>query len=270
VSTVQALDRLGFQTYHMKDMFAIPGHFELWHRYYFPEDEMSSSSGMARTTLNDVMERIERDGFNATMDEPTNLHFVELLERYPDAKVILNLRKGGGKIWAESFLASVHPIPYLMDRPPFRWSSTVAKQSQLLHRIYRELGVSNDPRLTHEERRDRMAARYERWVEHVRSKVPAAQLLEFHVQDGWGPLCSFLAESDSQVDEACREISRNNEPFPHANDGNFVRRIVALMRAMCALVEALPVLVVVAAAVGGGLWYLRRGKRPIPSKRKVL
>jgi Sulfotransferase domain len=265
VSTVHALDRLGFHAYHMKDMFAIPGHFELWHRYYFPEQETKA------TTLNDVMDRIEQDGFNATMDEPTNLHFVELLERYPGAKVILNLRRGGGGAWAEGFLASVYPIPYLMDRPPFRWSSTVAKQSQLLHRTYRELGVSYDPQqqLTHEELRDRMAETYERWVEHVRANVPPSQLLEFHVQDGWGPLCSFLAPTDARVDEACHEILQSHEAFPHANDGNFVRRIVQVMRAICALAEALPVMVVLIAAVWGGMTYVRRVKRDSVSKRKV-
>jgi Sulfotransferase domain len=266
VSTVQALDRLGFHAFHMKDMFAIPGHFELWYQYYFPEAATTKT-----TTLNDVMDRIEQDGFNATMDEPTNLHFVELLERYPEAKVILNLRMGGGRAWAEGFLASVYPIPYLMDRPPFSWSSTVSKQSQLLHRTYRELGVSYDPQhqLTHEEQRDRMAETYERWVEHVRAKVPPSQLLEFHVQDGWVPLCSFLAPTDARVDEACHEILQSHEAYPHANDGNFVRRIVQVMRVICALVEALPVMVALIAAVWGVMAYVKRVKRDSASKRKV-
>ena len=139
---------------------------------------------MTRTALSDVMYRIEQDGFNATMDEPTNLHFAEPLERYPGAKVILNLRKGGGKVWADSFLASVYPIPHQMDRPPFRWSSTVAKQSPLVHRVFRELGVPNDAQLTHEEQGGRMAETYEKWVAHVWVTVRAPQLWSFTFRTG--------------------------------------------------------------------------------------
>lgn len=39
----------------------------------------------------------------------------------------------------------------------------------------------------------------------VRGRVPAGQLLEWKVQDGWEPLCKFLG----------KDIP--DEPFPHVN-----------------------------------------------------
>ena len=35
-------------------------------------------------------------------------------------------------------------------------------------------------------------ASYEKHYAHVRSLVPQDRLLEYHVQDGWAPLCKFL------------------------------------------------------------------------------
>jgi hypothetical protein len=47
----------------------------------------------------------------------------------------------------------------------------------------------------------------------IRDLVPANQLLEYNIKDGWGPLCDFLNEP-----KPC-------EPFPQSNDTrSFVKR----------------------------------------------
>ena len=49
----------------------------------------------------------------------------------------------------------------------------------------------------------------------IRSLVPSANLLEFNVKEGWGPLCQFLGVAEPL-----------DSPFPHENkvaqDGNII------------------------------------------------
>ena len=50
--------------------------------------------------------------------------------------------------------------------------------------------------------------------DHVRALVPADQLLEYHVKDGWDPLCEFLG------------VECPREPFPSGNDTGDFKTIV--------------------------------------------
>lgn len=55
---------------------------------------------------------------------------------------------------------------------------------------------------------------YTAHYENVRSMVPKEKLMEFHISDGWDPLCKFLGEP---VPFGCK--------FPHINDNSdFVTR----------------------------------------------
>jgi len=84
---------------------------------------------------------------------------------------------------------------------------------------------------------------------HIRSVVPPSNLLEFHSEDGWGPLCEFLGK---EVPE---------EPYPHSNEGSYtadrhwwamlIQTAYVLGKALAFLV---PITVVAVAA-----WWVRRG-----------
>lgn len=41
----------------------------------------------------------------------------------------------------------------------------------------------------------------------IRGLVPKERLLEWTVEDGWGPLCEFLG----------KPVPKEDEPFPHVN-----------------------------------------------------
>lgn len=56
--------------------------------------------------------------------------------------------------------------------------------------------------------------RFHEHYREVKSLVEPGRLLEYHISEGWGPLCGFLGL------EAPKDI-----PFPHANDAiGFVER----------------------------------------------
>ena len=50
----------------------------------------------------------------------------------------------------------------------------------------------------------------------VRKLVPAENLLEFHVKQGWGPLCEFWGEP----------VVPEGRPFPRTNDEQATRMMI--------------------------------------------
>ena len=80
-----ALRQLGLRTYHMKDMMAdLRRGVDVWRRAYNGEQ---------------VWDEVF-DGFQATVDWPAAFHWRELMEHYPDAKILLSVRDGDA--WAKS------------------------------------------------------------------------------------------------------------------------------------------------------------------------
>jgi hypothetical protein len=255
-SLVRALSRLGLKSYHMVEgAMESPGHLDLWHKYYVKRS----------ISIDRVFDRIERDGFNATMDAPANFHYEVLLRRNPQALVILNVRKGGAQEWADSFFSTVFRFPPLLKRAPFRWFSKPAMMFEFLSEMNRELGAPVDPR-TGLPDRDAMAALYEPWNARVRAAVPESQLLEFRVQDGWEPLCRFLSpRSAAVVEKNCREVLQSGEPFPRVNDSALIRRVVAALGLICSVVELSPF--VIAMGLAGKLFFgTHRLGHPVPGR----
>ncbi|KXJ86204.1 P-loop containing nucleoside triphosphate hydrolase protein [Microdochium bolleyi] len=132
-------------------------------------------------------------GFVGTTDLPTIDFIPELLELYPDARVVLVKRDP--VTWWRSTLeiqkavelwwlkAATYPIPgwrwlpYLIDE-----FAASAKQLS---------------------RRQHILANY---YDRVRSATTKGQLLEMELSEGWEPLCRFL------------DVPVPDQPFPRAND----------------------------------------------------
>jgi hypothetical protein len=71
-----ALEKLGLATYHMVDLMSDYRHIGLWERADAGED---------------VWDEL-LDGKDATVDWPGARFYEPLMERYPDAKVLLSVR----------------------------------------------------------------------------------------------------------------------------------------------------------------------------------
>jgi Sulfotransferase domain len=228
-----ALNRLGLRTYHMEGVLETPGHVDLWHAYYH----------LKSITIDDVLDRIEADGFNATLDGPTNFFFQRQFERNPQAKVILTLRKGGADSWVKSMHESVLRFHPLLRRAPFRWIPRIKKQGQFFAAMNKDLGVpvegpENMPV------RETMAPAYDDWTNHVQSTVPADRLLVFYAQDGWEPLCRFLSPLAKEIESNCETVLASGEAYPHVNDTVFIQRLVAGLNVVCTVVELAPLLLI--------------------------
>jgi hypothetical protein len=186
LSTKSALERLGFAPcYHMAEaVFPRPGcnegHLDAWFAYYTAGEPMDWHWLM--------------QAYRAAVDVPACLHVRELLQAYPDARVVLTTRDP--ESWFRSWEALWSVIAEFRD--PVR-IVRYHKLPPLLHAILeRHLGG----RIDHDANIRFLQAHND----SVRRIVPADRLLEFEVSQGWAPLCRFLG------------VAVPDTPFPHLNE----------------------------------------------------
>lgn len=197
-----ALEVLGFgKCSHMEGLFNQPDLVDYWVEFF--------------ETGKTDFDALFKD-HQSTTDFPGCLLYKELLEQYPDAKVILTLRDPEN--WYQSTLETVHRfvpqtfmqklpfIPRKLSSPRFR---NIAKTLALvevyfLKRHYK--GQFKNKKQTLEI--------YNAFNEEVRRTVPKGQLLEMHISEGWEPICKFL------------NVPIPDQPFPKKNQrAQFIQQI---------------------------------------------
>jgi Sulfotransferase domain len=197
-----ALEELGLgPCYHWVNVIADLDQVELW---------WSAMDG--KPIWDDVFA-----GQLSTVDWPGGYFYRELLDAYPDAKVLLSVRDP--EKWELSFRDTIWTMSHGETLMPL-----LARSRALIdprwHR-YLELvdrmfwgpdGTFKDGHNTPE----LMIAQMERHNDEVKRVVPSDRLLVWEVGEGWGPLCEFL------------ELPVPDAPLPHANERDaFVERVVA-------------------------------------------
>ena len=146
------------------------------------------------------------DGFESTVDWPGSFFYRELIDVYPDAKVLLSTREG--EAWARSMRGTIWGVLYgdilirhlsearaIVDP---KWRGYI----EMIKQMWQQSGLMEGEDTTAEWMISAMA----RYHEEVQATVPADRLLVWSVSDGWEPLCEFL------------ELPVPDMPFPHLND----------------------------------------------------
>jgi hypothetical protein len=194
--------------------------------------------------------------YEAAVDWPACTFYDKLLERNPDAKVILSVRDPGS--WYESVRNTIYALSVVVPRHPlYRIGYTLVGLF-----VFRGSGNANladeiiwqgtfDGRF---EEKAYATEVFERHNAEVRQRVPADRLLVYDVKEGWGPLCDFLG------------VEEPDEPFPRTNDTAQMRRRLQGVKAISLAVPAALTLL-----VGALLVLLRRrardrGKSPASSQ----
>ena len=188
LSTRAALQTLGYPCYHMAEVILNFDHLRTWHDFVVGGERMD-------------WQQLFRER-EATVDFPAAWFYRELMQAFPDAKVLLNVRDP--QRWYDSYmtLTSVHEefFPHRASSPEL--DMLVRFLDALNQRIF---GASFDRQSLDKER---CTHAFEAHIERVKAEVPADRLLVFSVKEGWEPLCRFLGH-DVPADE----------PFPHLNEG---------------------------------------------------
>ena len=114
------------------------------------------------------------NGYHACVDWPSAYYWRELVEHYPQAKVLLTMRSA--ESWWKSFEATILKHIQSNDDPDGFAQLLIAEQ------VFN--GRAGD--------RDYAIEVYNRNIEDVHSVVPAERLLVHNLGDGWEPLCRWL------------------------------------------------------------------------------
>jgi hypothetical protein len=224
-----ALEELGFgPCYHMIELFGHPEHVPVWE---------AASRGQS-VDWEEIF-----GGYRATTDWPACSFYEELMERYPDAKVILTVRDP--ERWYESTYNTIYGIRRMASSPVFRLVGLFRPGMGLAARMNDRL-IWEDTFGGSLEDRGRAIRVFERHNEEVEERVPPGKLLVYEVKEGWEPLCEFLGV---EVPE--------NKPFPHLNDTVTFRRMI---RRRLAFAVVAPLMVV--SLAGLILLRLRNHRRP--------
>lgn len=144
-------------------------------------------------------------GSQAVCDWPAIAFARELIEAYPEAKVVLTNRDVDS--WHASTMKTVY---WRATEPELRWLShfdwAASMYYPMLRKFFDTFFEGDFP--------NRGKDVFKRHYAEVRSLVPKENLLEYRITDGWGPLCEFLGEPVPKA------VS-----FPNINDNSdFVSR----------------------------------------------
>jgi hypothetical protein len=151
----------------------------------------------------------------ATVDWPGSFFYRELMEAYPDAKVLLSVRDGDA--WARSMRQTIWGTLYgdelvgHLSRARAEVDPQWRGYTELMTEMWQRSGLLAGQGTSD----DWMANAMRRYHEEVQETVPADRLLVWEPADGWEPLCAFLG------------LPVPETPFPRLNDSaQFVERII--------------------------------------------
>lgn len=226
-----ALEELGFgPCYHMSEVMRRPRHIALWQAAVRGEP-------VDWTTL--------FAGFQATVDWPASAFYAQLMEIYPDAKVLLSVRDP--ERWYESTRNSLYRYRirrHAVSRLGWWIIGIYAPSLQQSTRMINALVWDKVFGGCFQDRHEAIAV-FERHIQEVKERVPAERLLVYDVKEGWVPLCAFL---NVAVPEG--------KPFPHVHDADAVRTLV---RRRVVRTVTVPLAVVAVAILAA---FLYRRSRP--------
>lgn len=151
----------------------------------------------------------------ATVDWPGSFFYPELVQAFPEAKVLLSVRDS--EAWARSMRQTIWGARYgdsvmshlsaARGQVDAQWRGYI----ELMQEMWQRSGLLDGEDTSD----DAMAAGMRRYDEEVQRTVPAHRLLVWSATDGWEPLCAFLG------------LPQPEAPFPRLNDSaEFARRII--------------------------------------------
>ena len=175
-------------SYHMQNILLNKQDAKKWHDLIFNDKKNYDWENICK-------------GYGACLDFPSCNYYKELMEFYPDAKVILNLRDD--KSWVKSWNVLNNKI---LKSFTFRFIAKLPNTSFKLQKdIHNEMILGPRGAFQNSKTDEEKMKRFNEWNQSVIDYVPKDKLLVYRVKDGWNPLCEFL------------EVPRPDIPFFHKN-----------------------------------------------------
>ena len=251
---VLGLPRTG--TDSLRTALARLGYSNIWHGFELPATRQSES--FTWVPLLEAKSKGDPDGFlrsfdwdsivgdcDVLMDMPPAIFWDELLDFYPEAKVVVS-RRADMNAWFRSLAEAARvtvqgPLGWVLwilgwfDARLFWWFRAVAVWSLQVH-----LGGGDFAK--HGRRRGE--EHYENLV--AKLKRDDRSYLDWEVKEGWQPLCQYLGKE--QPDEDFPWKNKGGDEFKRNADKCIEKMLVRAALKMCAVVTPM-------VAVGIGIWW---------------
>jgi Sulfotransferase domain len=187
-----ALEQLDFSPcYHMRDLLAdLEAGLPLWEAAADGNPDWEAIFGEARSTV----------------DWPSAYFYRELMDHYPEAKVLLSVR--GSQEWAKSMEKTIWGMWY-GDTVLHHLNDARKVVDPLWNRyitLMSRLNFDEGGAFAGADTLPKLEAAMERWNEEVQEVVPSERLLVWDPKDGIAPLCDFL-----EVEIPAEELPRLND-----------------------------------------------------------
>jgi hypothetical protein len=229
-STFEALNILGLgPVMHMAVNFQQPWRLDVWRKALLAKRQ-ALKEGELRLAAHDHHGPAELPewstflkGYGATLDSPACEFIPELMEAFPEAKVVLTVRDSD-EVWWKSYFTTVGVTCENQSfyRQKVYLISTLYKQACL----GTELSSYWAQRYCAEAGQRTSGLVHSRHNDYIKGIVPPEKLLVFNVKQGWKPLCEFLGVPVREV------------PFPNVNDTTAINRILGAFQTVGMLLWA--------------------------------
>jgi len=171
----------------------------------------SSLSPLQATPCDDSVHGLIHDTYQAVCDAPAALFGVELAAAYPEAKIVILNREIDP--WYKSCLNTIQEVRSSVSIVQvilliLDWSY-LAHYARCIKKMQKEALGFEWPE------EGKAKAFFHNYYKECREKISKERVLEYKIQDGWGPLCKHLGvEVPKMLVEGREEIV----PFPRVND----------------------------------------------------
>ena len=178
----------GRPSYHMQNILLNKKEAIKWHNSIFKNNETFDWGEIYK-------------GYGACLDFPSCNYYKELMNAFPQAKVILTIRDDVS--WIKSWNVLNNKI---LKSFTFKFLAKVPKTSFKLQKdIHNKLILGKSGAFQGAVTDEEKMKKFNKWNESVIKHVPKERLLVYEVKQGWGPLCKFL------------NVPEPNIPFPYKN-----------------------------------------------------
>ena len=208
-----ALEHLtGEPSYHMQNILLNKKDAKKWHNSIFLHNE--------KFNWEDIYK-----GYGACLDFPSCNYYKELMDYYPDAKVILTVRD------AESWVKSWNVLNnQILKSFTFRFLAKIPRTSFKLQKdIHNKMILGPDGAFQGAKSDKERMKKFEEWNKSVIQYVPKDRLLVFQVKEGWDPLCKFLNIENPDIPFFYKNKTKNMGHMSRFINVMFVLLIITIL-----------------------------------------
>ena len=199
VSLREALKILGYNPYHQHEIFSSKEKMKTWdnvikqkmiikQKYGDKWYSNDNKNALIQFTENHVHNIYLQYGYNAALCIPTLIVFKEILQLYPDIKVILTKRDSNK--WYASIMTAIYPMKKVMNRWFAKYVFGMGRVATFLDNTM--WNFMFDDKVGKD--KAYVINKYEEWNNMVIDYVKKDNLLIYEPGDGWEPLCTFLGK----------------------------------------------------------------------------